>query len=143
MGKRISQFPWLFGISILLLTISGCASNPKPQITPKQPEERPPELVLKVYPTNLLAGISGATVRIEYRILPLSGNKSYRISWADEGGEWGAKGRDLDGENEPYVFPWIFVDRLSEGQYTVRLIVIRVERGEEKTHTISQNFTVQ
>ncbi len=143
MEKRISQFLWFFGISVLLLAIFGCASNPKSQTDPKQPEERPPELVVKVYPTLTSAGISGATVRIEYRILPLPGNRSYRISWADEGGEWGAKGRDLDGENEPYIFPWIFVGNLFEGQYTVRLVVIRVENGEDKEHTVSQRFTVQ
>ena len=143
MAKRISQLLWFFGISVLLIMISGCASNPKCQTPPKQPEERPPELVVKVYPTLTSAGISGATVRIEYRILPLPGNRSYRISWADEGGEWGAKGRDLDGENEPYIFPQLFVSNLFEGRYTVRLVLIRTENGEEKTYTSSQNFSVQ
>ena len=143
MAKRISQFLWFFGISVLLLAISGCASNPKSQTDPKQPEERPPELVVKVYPTLTSAGISGATVRIEYRILPLPGNRSYRISWADEGGEWGAKRRDLDGENEPYIFPQIFVGNLFEGQYIVRLIVTREESGKEKEYTASQKFSVQ
>ena len=143
MAKKLSQFLWFFGISILLIAIFGCASNPKPRTTPEQPNEQLPELVVKVYPTLTSAGFSGATVRIEYRILPLRGNRSYRISWADEGGEWGAKGRDLDGENEPYVFPQIFVDRLFEGQYIVRLIVTRMENEEEKKYTASQKFSVQ
>jgi len=125
----------------LLFSIStACSSNPKPQVGP---EEKPPEpITLKVYPTNSFAGTNGTTIRIEYRIAPHPGNRSYWISWSDEGGEWGGTGRSLDGDNEPYVFPQVFVSYLYAGQYEVRLILTRIENGKEKEYRAIQKFTV-
>lgn len=125
----------------LLFSIStACSSNPKPQVAP---EEKPPEPVfLKIYPPNSLAGINGATIWIDYRIYPHPDNRSYMVRWGDEGGEWGGTGRSLEGENEPYVFPRVWVERLYEGQYEVRLTLTRVENGREKEYRALAKFSV-
>ncbi|MBI2068909.1 MAG: hypothetical protein HYT67_02310 [Candidatus Yanofskybacteria bacterium] len=129
---------------LLLLFTIGCSSNPKLQVTPRSPgEEKPPEPVaLKVFPLISFAGISEVTIRIDYRIAPHPGNRSYWISWSDEGGEWGGTGRSLDGDNEPYVFPQVFVSYLYAGQYEIRLTLTRIENGKEKEYRAIQKFTV-
>jgi hypothetical protein len=126
-----------------LLFTTACASNPKPQTAPEPPEERPEESVVKVYPLNSLAGISGATVWIDYKIARHPDNRSYMVRWGDEGGLWGGTGRNLEGENEPYTFPRIFVDQLYVGSYEARLTVVRSENGKDKEYHTVQRFTVQ
>lgn len=128
---------------LVLLFAIGCSSNPKPQVTPLSPEEKPPEPVtLRVFPPNSLAGISGATIWIDYKITRHPDNRNYMVKWGDEGGEWGGTGRNLDGDNEPYTFPRIFVADLYAGQYEVRLTLIRIENGREKEYRALAKFSV-
>lgn len=137
LARSLSLF-LLFSISI------GCSSNPKPQVFPLSPtEEKPPEpIILRIFPLTSLAGINGATVWIDYRIARHPDNRSYWISWSDEGGEWGGMGRSMEGESEPYIFPRIFVDNLYEGNYTVVLILTRIENSRGKEYKALAKFSV-
>lgn len=128
-------------VAMLLFAIA-CASNPKPQTSPGQPESKP-ESIIKVTPQISMAGLGGATVVIEYRIARHPDNRAYSVSWKDGGGPLGATGRSLNGENEPYVFPRIMVDHLHADDYEAKLTVMRIENGQEKEYTTSQRFTVQ
>lgn len=146
-----------FFVAMLLLT-TACASNPRPQTAPQSPtefldgyarqettpgEERPPEPVtIGVFPTNSLAGISGATVRISYRIPRHPDNRRFRISWGDEGGEWGATEKSLDGADSPIAFDPFYINYLEPGSYTVTLTLIRMGEGGERTHRAVARFTV-
>ncbi len=135
MKRLISAF------AFLLFSIA-CSSNLRPQITPQVIQEYPPKPVtLKIYPEMSLAGFKGATVRVEYRIARSPDNRSYSISWGDGGGQWGGTGKSLDGNDEPYVFPEIWIKELFEGQYEVCLTVVRIENGQEKEyHTVKKFF---
>ena len=96
----------LKALSVALLFAIGCGSNPKPQVTPQIPEEKQPEpATIRVFPTHTLAaGVSGATVRVTYRIPRHLDNRRFRISWRDEGGEWGSTEKSLDGVDSPIAF---------------------------------------
>ncbi len=121
--------------------ISACASNPRLNSVPQ--EEKPPEPVsISVYPLNSVGGPFGATVWIDYRIAPNPDNRSYIIEWEDEAGPWGGQGKSLDGANEPYTFPRIFVERLTSGVYKVVLKVSRIERGKTKIYRAEKTFIV-
>lgn len=128
----------LFSISI------ACSLNPKPQVTPGYyKEESPPEPVtLRVYPPFSPAGAKGATVSVVYAIARHPDNKSYWLFWSDEIGEVGGKGKSLEGENELYTFPQILVDKLYRGDYTVVLILTRIENGVEKKYRAIAKFSV-
>ena len=136
LARSLSLF-LLFSISI------ACGSNPEPQVDPQSPEERPPEpATIQASPSHSLAGISGATVRITYRIPRHPDNRRFRISWGDEGGEWGATEKSLDGENSPVAFDPFSIHYLGPGSYTVTLTLIRIENGKEKEYREIQKFTV-
>lgn len=129
---------------LLFSTSIACSSNPKPQVNPLSPEEKLPEpITLRVFPPTSFAGVSGATVWIDYRIARHPDNRSYFINWGDEGGEWGGTGRSLEGDEEPYVFPRIFVQYLYEGRYEVRLTLKRIENGRAKEYRAIAKFSVQ
>ena len=137
MSARLLFLCSFFSISI------ACSSNPKPQMNPLSPEERPPEPVtLKVYPLTSFEGTNGATVWIDYKIARHPDNRIYFISWGDELGELGGTGRNLDGDKEPYTFPRIFIQYLYQGRYEIRLTLTRIENGRAKEYRASAKFSV-
>ena len=127
-------------LSLFLLFSISCSSNPKPQMAP---EEKPPEpTTIQASPSHALAGVVGATVRITYRIPRHPDNRRFRISWGDEGGEWGATEKSLDGADSPVAFDPFYINYLEPGSYTVTLTLIRSENGRERTYRAVARFTV-
>ena len=127
-----------FSISI------ACSSNPRPQTTPQSPEEaKPPNpITLRVFPPFSVAMLDGATVKVTFRIERHPDNRRYYIVWSDKVSELGRSGKALNGENEQAVFNPIFLARLYEGQYEVRLVLTRIENGEEKQYIAIERFQV-
>ena len=99
-----------------------------------------PEIKLKITPSTQL---SPGTVRIDCWIQPNPDNRGYKISWSDESGELGRHGKDLDGDNEPTLFPPFYVSNLSPGQYIVEGMVKRIVMGKTKEYTTKGQFEVK
>ena len=117
----------------LLFSIStACGSNPKPQVDPQAPEEKPPEpIVLRVYPEVCLAQCD---IRIEWRIPRNPNNRNYEIVLKEDTIEISRHSKSLDGENETAAFPPIYIRGLYGGEYSVEAILTRIEGGQEKEY---------
>ncbi len=129
---------------LLFVTCAACASNPKTNFQKDPFRDKPPEPVfVKVYPEVSIAGLFGTTVRIDYRIARNPDNRSFRLTWGDEDGLIGSTGKSLNGENELYAFPPVFVEHLYPGSYQTVLSVLRIENGKEKEYRASHKFLIK
>jgi len=98
-----------------------------------------PEIKLTVRP--LIQSAPGE-VRIEYRISRHPDNREYEISWSDEAGKLGSHRSSLDGDNEPALFPSIYLEDLGPGQYVTEGVVKRIVGGKIKEYKTRQPFEV-
>src|SRR3989338_1313336 len=124
---------------LILFFANACSSLPKENIKVGEPVL--PPIILHVYPESC---IIPCTIRIRWRIEPHADNRNFSIILWEGTGFAGDRikisehSQSLAGDLDRAVFPEIFMEMSTPGDYLVEVVVIRASTDENENLRVSK-----